>query len=433
MTVTSIPHHSRLHLRLLRPFLTPLPSVLFTASSKHHFSVYYVNTHLRHAGYVHPTHSSQPTLSSHATSDGALSPQANLHSSTESDDDDDDIIDDEQGAQWEEWSCEQKNEWVEKEVRELVPCMRANYVLPTADRFNSQGDSSVFEGYAGIAMMYFHSFYKIVSALPSQQKSSSASPSSARLTAEHHLHVQRQWAIAMLQEALDYIVYTLSLITKQTEDAADPSSNMSEEDRATILTSQKRCSFIRSKAGAFALAALIWHHRARYLILHPVTTPNISSAHFDPAACLKERRECVEKLLEMGSLARGVEEDEFFNGKAGYLYALNLVHSHFTAEIERMDAGEKEGGVGGGRDGIAGDIGGTAGGGDSDRKLVDNRDDTKAQPSPSEEKKLMDTSGLSSLLVSGAAHRHAHAQRSGGSTDMLCVVVCGVMRPCRIR
>ena len=209
------------------------------------------------------------------------------------------------------------------------------------------------------------------------------------------LHVQRQYAISLLQDAHDYALYTLALCDKQEAEARDAHSHMSEEDRRDVRASLGRCSFIRSRAGAHALAALVFHHRARYLLLHPSTTPNVASPHLDPAECLRQRHRHVQSLLAIEPMALAkAQEDEFFNGRAGYLFALNAVYAHLSEEMERMDRGDR-GGVGGEPAGEQSGNGEEAG---SDRKLVDDRDDSKYQPTAEEEGPLMQVDDLRAQL-----------------------------------
>ena len=422
--------HRTLLISLLSDASPPLP-YRPSAASEHEFSASYVNTHIRRKGY---------TLSPASPSSSSSLPSGPSHSQRSAqggvpptwDTDEDDNLDDEQGAEWEEWSCERKNEWIEKEVRGLIPCIRDNYVLPTAHRVNTQGDSSVWEGYGGVAMMYFHTAYAILQGLPtqsrafvpspsarnrgggsagghtptkglsvrnlavSQEAGDAPSPRSADVRAEQQQHVQRQYAISLLQDAHDYVTYTLALIDKQLEEARDEDSNLVDEDREHIFAAERRCSFIRSKAGVFALAACIFHHRARYLYLHPVTTPNIASKEFDPVECLQQRRQMIEALLQVSTVAQAKgQDDEFFNGRAGYLFALNFVHSHLMGEVERMESGERQEGVQGETKEGQGEEGERKG----DLGSAQTRDDSKHQPSPEQERTLMRTDELKQLLV----------------------------------
>ena len=413
----------------------------------HAYTEYYVNTHLRRRAYTLPQ---QPdALPSTKPVDTAALGQPEGW-----DQDEDEGLDDEQGAQWEEWSREQKNEWVEKQVREILPLVKDHYVLPSNDRVNSNQDTAVFEGYAGVAFTAFHSYIKVLSSLPSHVQSFSAStPSSVRhmftpahgrhtdspssrvrnlavnvpdegnrsphtpgsgshadkasraeRQAEHVAHVKRQHCIALLQDAFDYILYCLALIDDKKEKASDGDSNLSEEDRKQLQACEQRVSFLRGKAGTYALAAVIYHHRARYLLLHPTTTPNVNSAAFDPNECLKARGDCMSKLMEMRQKSEedGVEV-EVYNGRAGYLYALNFVYSHLMDEAERMEKAAGSASTGGTTGGSGG---GTTGGGMSDgpgdRSLVDNMDDSHAQPQPNEECELMHVDQLRTHLVSNA-------------------------------
>ena len=410
----------------------------------HAYTEYYVNTHLRRRGYTLPQ---QP--------DGLPSTRpvdtAALGQPEGWDEDEDEGLDDEQGAQWEEWSREQKNEWVEKQVRDIMPQVKEHYNLPSNDRVNSNQDTAVYEGYAGVAFTAFHSYLKVLSSLPAHVQSFSAStptsvrhiftPAAAQHTAgntyspagrvrnlaikvppdgsgsgissspntpsgsnknnaerqaEHVAHVKRQHCISLLQDAFDYILYCLALLDEKKDKATDSESNLSEEDRKQLKACEQRVSFILGKAGTYALAAVIYHHRARFLMLHPTTTPNVSSAAFDPNECLRMRGECMSKLMEMRDKSEEDDVDvEVLNGRAGYLYALNFVYAHLTDEAERMENAAVHG------------VGGSGGGGEKgggvtspgDRSLVDNMDDTNAQPEPSEERDLMRVDQLRTHLV----------------------------------
>ena len=419
--------------------------------SDHAYSEYYVNTHLRRRGYI----LTQPTDSVPAVTKPMDA--AALGQPEGWDEDEDEGLDDEQGAQWEEWSREQKNEWVERQVRDIYPEVKEQYGLPSNDRVNSAQDTAVFEGYGGVALAAFHCYLKVLSSLPASVQSFSAStphsvrhmftphasnvtPSShsrnrstdspasrvrnlavnvptgdghsaasprtpgsgsnrtlAERQADHIAHVKRQHCISLLQDAFDYIQYCLALLDDKRDRASEAAdSNLSEDDRKQLRACEQRVSFLRGKSGTYALAALIYHHRARYLLLHPTTTPNVASPSFDPNECLRLRGECLSRLMEMrGASEEDGVDSEVLNGRAGYLYALNLVYAHLEDEAERM---EKAAGSGGGGEGGKG--GGTAAVSPGDRSLVDNMDDTSAQPEPSEERELMRVDELRTHLVS---------------------------------
>ena len=417
---------------------------------EHAYSEYYVNTHLRRKGYVLPQSADSSLPSTRPVDSAALGQPGGW------DEDEDEGLDDEQGAQWEEWSREQKNEWVEKQVRDILPQVKEHYQLPSNDRVNSNQDTAVFEGYAGVAFTAFHSYLKVLSSLPPHVQSftastpnsvrhmftpahsspntrtespagrvrnlavnvpadggnstsprtpgsNSGSKSQAERQAEHVAHVKRQHCISLLQDAFDYILYCLALIDDKKDKADDSESNLTEEDRKQLKACDQRVSFLRGKAGTYALAAVIYHHRARYLLLHPTTTPNVNSAAFDPNECLKLRADCMGKLMEMRHTSEDDAVDsEVYNGRAGYLYALNFVYAHLTDEVERME--KAVGGGGGAGGGSGGGGGGSNGGGSAsetpgDRSLVDNMDDTSAQPEPSEECGLMGVDQLRTHLV----------------------------------
>ena len=383
----------------------------------------YVNTHLRRSAYNPPPSSSSQQQ------------QAGL----EDDDDDEEGQDDEQGAQWEEWDSERRNEWMEGRLRDFFPDIQAAYVLPTAGRVDSGADVAVFEGAAGVAYTFFHTAVKILRALPpdtlslaltqaqtpvakarrldSDRHRPSHSPSgrvrdltvpspssaeqqpspraAAEIRAEQQLHSQRQHCIALLQHAYDYIQYCLQLVDEQQgEKAADSaSSNLSREDRKQIRSCDSRISFIRGKAGIFSLAACIHHHRARYLLLHPHTL-NLPSPHFDPQSCLQQRADSISRLLQERHRCDDGDEvdDEFFNGRAGFLFALNFLYSHLTGEVERMQAADAAGAHSGSR---ASDAGG---------------DDSKDQPAPTEQS-VMDVDTLKRQLAEvKAAIQSVHQQ-----------------------
>lgn len=73
---------------------------------------------------------------------------------------------DEQGAAWEEWTNEQRNQWLRAQAKGLLPAIREAYTIPTAGRISFDDDITMYEGFAGIAYLFLHLFCRLDSSLP---------------------------------------------------------------------------------------------------------------------------------------------------------------------------------------------------------------------------------------------------------------------------